>query len=237
MREQVVIGRRFNGPPNSAHGGYACGVVARFVPGTAEVSLRRPPPIEQPMEIRRLNGGSVEASVGDTVIAQGAPTTVEVDVPEPVRPAQAEVAVRSYFGFDKHAFPLCFGCGPARAVGDGLRIFSGPVAGRQLVAAPWTPEPWHLDQEGRVKSELLWAVLDCPSGWAAIYLDPTLSDAGILLARFAVRLIHPVSEGDRCVVTGWPITAEARKLCTGAALLSATGDVRALGRALWIRPA
>src|SRR5207249_1626462 len=53
LPEQVVIARRFSGPPDSAHGGYACAMVARYIDGTAEVSLRSPPPLERPLAVER----------------------------------------------------------------------------------------------------------------------------------------------------------------------------------------
>ena len=40
-------------------------------------------------------------------------------------------------------------CGPDRAEGDGLRVFPGPVAGRGLWAAPWTPDPSVAGADGR----------------------------------------------------------------------------------------
>jgi hypothetical protein len=39
--DALVIPARFNGPPRSANGGIACGAVARFVDGPAEVALAR----------------------------------------------------------------------------------------------------------------------------------------------------------------------------------------------------
>jgi hypothetical protein len=60
MSEQVVIGRRFNGPPSSGHGGYSAWIAAQFIDGAAEVSLRRPPPLETPLDVHRGDDGSVE---------------------------------------------------------------------------------------------------------------------------------------------------------------------------------
>ena len=37
----VIVERRFLGPPNSANGGYACGLIGGFIDGSAEVTLRR----------------------------------------------------------------------------------------------------------------------------------------------------------------------------------------------------
>ena len=76
MSEQVIIDERFCGPPQSGNGGYVCGVLARLIDGPAEVSLRRPPPLGRPLEVQRLGEGSVALRDGDTVIADGSPTTM-----------------------------------------------------------------------------------------------------------------------------------------------------------------
>ncbi len=55
--EMVVIERRFRGPADSGHGGYTCGLLAREIPGAAEVSLRVPPPLE---EFRGRSGNRVD---------------------------------------------------------------------------------------------------------------------------------------------------------------------------------
>ena len=51
VSEEVVIGRRFNGPPDSAHGGYARRDGGSVLGLVAAVSLRMPPPLEQPLSV------------------------------------------------------------------------------------------------------------------------------------------------------------------------------------------
>src|SRR5918996_2619259 len=46
---EVMIPARFNGPPATANGGYTCGLVARLLGVDAEVTLRRPPPLDRPL--------------------------------------------------------------------------------------------------------------------------------------------------------------------------------------------
>ena len=80
-----------------------------------------------------------------------------------------------------------------RPPGDGLRIFPGPVAGLGLWAAPWTPDPSVAGANGKVRPEVVWAALDCPSGIAAAEAAGLgAGDAGwdtaILLGRMTVRL-------------------------------------------------
>jgi hypothetical protein len=42
--------------------------------------------------------------------------------------------------------------------------------------------------------------------------------------------------GERCIIVGWPLGEDGRKLYAGTALLRETGDVLAWARATWIQP-
>ena len=50
------------------------------------------------------------------------------------------------------------------------------------------------------------------------------------------RVVRLPDEGERCVVVGWPIERDGRKLHAGTALYGASGDVLAVSRQLWIEP-
>jgi hypothetical protein len=226
----VTIDPRFNGPPDSGHGGYVAGVVASFLGGPARMRLHRPPPLGRPLDVR-LSGGEVALLDGGASVATGAPADVDLVVPGVVSFAEAELASRGYPGFGEHMFRRCFGCGPARAAGDGLRIFAGPVAGRRLVAAPWVPDASLTDGGRTVRSEFLWAALDCPSGWAAI-IDADGRPS--VLGELAASLADPVSLGERCVVLGWALGGEGRKRFAASAILGDDGAVRAVARSTWI---
>jgi hypothetical protein len=45
MTGSLSVARRFCGPPDTGNGGYVCGLIAGFVEGPAEVTLRLPPPV------------------------------------------------------------------------------------------------------------------------------------------------------------------------------------------------
>ena len=226
MSETLLIPARFNGPPTSANGGYACGLVAGLVGGRAEVTLRRPPPLDVPLAVEREDGGRVRVLDGDAVVAEvervGA---FSLDVPEPVSVVEAAEASRGYAGFRAHAYETCFVCGPARD--DGLGVYPGPVAGREVVAAPWTPPG-----SGPVDRLLVWAALDCPSGWAV----DEFSREGVLLGRLAAEIVAPVEGGEPHVVLGWPVGVDGRKRFAGSAVFSADGSVRAFARSTRLVP-
>ena len=227
---ELTIDPRFNGPPDSGHGGYVCGVVAGLLSGPARVRLHRPPPLGRGLAVRR-DGDGVSLLDVDAVVATATPTAVDIALPSPVGFRDAEAASRAYPGFRDHVFPGCFACGPARAVGDGLRIFPGPVAGRGLVAAPWIPERGLADSQGTVRPEFVWSALDCPSGWAPI---AAAGGTPMLLGELAAHLLRPVRVGERCVVIAWSLGGTGRKHRADAALLGEDGAPRAVASATWI---
>ena len=47
----MIIPARFNGPPGSANGGYACGLVSEALGGGFEVTLLLPPPLETELDL------------------------------------------------------------------------------------------------------------------------------------------------------------------------------------------
>lgn len=229
----LTIDRRFCGPPDSGNGGYVCGVLAQSVDGDAEITLRMPPPLHRPLEVVTENG-TVRLRDGEAVVAEAALAAWELDVPEPPTLAEAEAAAQGYTGFDRHAFPTCFVCGPRRRAGDGLRIFTGPLDGTPLVAAPWAPDA-SLSEDGvLVRPEFIWAALDCPGGFA---VTPDLQERPVLLGRLAARIHAPVRIDQTYVAVGWPIARDGRKLFAGTALFTADGACCARARATWIEVA
>ena len=223
-RATITIPARFNGPPESANGGYACGLVAALLGGDAEVTLRSPPPLDVPLAVVR-GRERVEVRDADRIVAEAEQLpSLEVDVPAPVSVAEAEGARERYAGFRHHAYSTCFVCGPDRS--DGLGVFPGPVAGRDAVAAPWLPP------DGQVGDEVVWAALDCPSGWAV----DEFSREGVLLGRLAARIVAPAAGGGPHVAVGWPRGADGRKRFAGSAVFTADGRLCAYARSTWLVP-
>jgi hypothetical protein len=193
----------------------------------AEVRLRRPVPPARRLHVRNVARHLVELGDRDGVLAEGRPAELELDVPPPVSLADAAAASDRFPGHDHHLFPRCFVCGPARAAGDGLRVFPGPVAGRRLVAAPWVPD---ADPSGEVPAELVWAVLDCPQLWSLMVHVPASTPDMVVTSRMAGRTVRPVVAGEPHVVIGWPIGRDGRKWIAGAAIFGPEGDLRVMGR-------
>jgi hypothetical protein len=217
---EIVIARRFRGPVGSANGGYACGRLAAFVDGPAEVTLRLPPPLERPLRVER-EGERVLLWDGDALLAEARPAEVDVEPPEPP-PFEEARAAQLPSGDPESPFPECFVCGRER--GDGLRIFPGAWNGG--VAATWTPAA------ELCAPELVWSALDCPGAYAA----GAVGRGEPVLGRLAARVESLPRPGERCVVIGWPLGEDGRKLFPGTALFGEDGRVLGVARATWILP-
>jgi hypothetical protein len=236
----LTIPSRFNGPAGVGNGGYVCGRIAAYVDGPAAVTLRRPPPLDTPMKVERDDDGSVRVRHGRTLIGEAAPSPVgPPEIAVTVSPAEADTAAGNARYFRDPVFPDCFVCGMNRQPGDGLRIFPGPVTGRGLWAAPWKPDPSVAGPDGRVRPEVVWAALDCPSGIAAAEAAGLSGEPGwdtaILLGRMtATTLAARPRVGDRCRVIAWPERRDGRKLTAGSALIGPDGEVLAVAGAVWL---
>jgi hypothetical protein len=233
MPRSVSIPSRFNGPIQSGNGGYCSGVVANLLKGAAEVSLRRPVPLERPLDVVPEDDGSVRVFDGEALVAEarGAPE-FELEVPAAVSLHEARVASERYRGLKDGPFSRCFVCGRARE--DALEVFAGAVEGRELVASPWTPPAWTADAAGSVLPEVVWAVLDCPTYFAS-YMDGELPLS--VLARLTARIDAPIAAGVEHVVIAWALQVDGRKRHAGSAVLSPDGEALAVARALLIEPA
>jgi hypothetical protein len=242
MTASLVIAPRFCGPPGSANGGYASGLIAAYLDGQAEITLRRPPPLATPMAVERDGEGSVRVLDGDVLIAEGArsPGGLVVELPGPVTVQDAFAAglgsrLRARPG--EHPFPGCFVCGPDRPPPDGLGIMPGPVTGLCLSADAWHPDEALARPDGELPPEFVWAALDCAGAIGAIGAlgDAAAEGPPYVLGRFAARHLGPVRAGEPHVVAGWRLAAEGRKLLAGSALFTATGQAVGVARATWIR--
>jgi hypothetical protein len=230
--QTLSIPGRFNGPRTSGHGGYCSGVIASFVEGPAEVTLRSPVPLDTPLDVIREDEGTVRVLDGETLVAEAhAAPELELEVPAPVSVDEARLATTRYRGKPDELFGRCFVCGRGRE--DALGVFAGAVDGRELVASPWTPPDWTADESGQVLPEFIWAVLDCPT-YFAVYTGAELPMS--FLGRLAARIEAPVTAGEEHVVIAWPIEIDGRKAHAGAAVVSSEGVPLAIARALMIEP-
>jgi len=251
---ELLVPRRFCGPPSSGNGGWTAGALAALIPHdcpedrsrswpTIRVALRQPPPLDSPMTVSEDDGSTV-ATFGGAVVARA---TVVEDRPmtvEPVSPAEARAASATYPGHTSHPFPTCFACGTDRGEGDGLRIFPGRVAdqdgpdqqSRVRVAATWSPHPSvgedfhaYADELPRASLATTWAALDCIGGWAGDLTERLMVLAGMTARVDALPVI-----GEQHVVVGLALGQEGRKTFTASTLYDADGRVVACAEHVWV---
>lgn len=228
IHNQLIISGHFCGPTESGNGGYSAGLIATNVPFNAEVTLRKPPPLDHPMRLE-VDGASARMLDGETLIAEARSIAAfEMEVPPVVAFDQAEKAVDSFMGVEHSPFPNCFVCGHLRTQGDGLKIHPGAV-GKQTVAAPWVPYAELADKNGFVKTEYVWAALDCPGAWA--FLD---HEKVAVLGRLAVQQKKVIRVEQPHVVMGWVIGQEGRKVWAGTAIYDEQKEICAFAKATWI---
>ena len=228
--ETLTIPGRFNGPRDSGNGGYSCGLFASLIDGPAEVSLRAPVPVDTELRGVPRDDGGADILDGDMLVATVEPAAeLDLEVPETVNLDEAREGSKLYRGVEDGPFSHCFVCGLARK--DAFGVFAGEVEGKRVVASPWTPPAETAGGDGTVADEFAWAVLDCPTYFAAYYGEDLEMS---VLARQQVRIDGPVRAGEEHVVIAWPISTDGRKRLTGCALLSAEGETLARGQVLMV---
>jgi hypothetical protein len=205
-------------------------VVAGELGWNAEVTLKAPPPLDTPMEVRPGTDGTVAVFDGETEVAQGRAVELELDVPGPVTLEQADAAKAACPWLDAHPFPTCFACGPDRDPGDGLRQFTSPVDGLDgIYATSWEADPTLADAEGNVAPVAMWAALDCPTS-VVITGDPRPH----VLGRLAARLFEPAPAAEPLISVAWPVETGERKSVGGSAIYTADGRLCAYSRGTWV---
>jgi hypothetical protein len=220
----IVIASRYNGPPTTGNGGYCAGrfAAAADLPGAAEVTLRRPPPLETPLSLSTEDGVALVREPGGALVAEVRPASSTGDgSAAPVGWDEAVAVSAGYPGFRDHPFPTCFVCGPERAEGDGLRLFPGRLADGR------TATPFVVPDDAGV--ELVWASLDCPGGWTVL-----LEGRPYVLGRMAARIDAVPAAGEHCVVMGTLTGEDGRKAFTHTTLYGQAGQALATATATWI---
>jgi hypothetical protein len=217
----ITIATRYEGPPETANGGYVAGLLAASIGPSARVRLEAAVPLATPL-LLTARDGEAWLSVGKQRVA-----VAHAD-PGPAAPvdgvpfAEAERAVAADAA--DHPFPGCFVCGPASV--DGLHLYPGLVDTGPTVATTWRPDPgWAgLDAEW-----LMWAALDCPAGIAA--MEPGVS---AVLGTMTGRIARPVVTGETLVVVGRRLAVEGRKLFAASALFAVDGEAVGWSESVWI---
>jgi hypothetical protein len=226
----IVIDRRFNGPPASGNGGYVAGLLATHVAhdGAVEVTLRAPIPVDTPMTLAPDGAGYVLRH-GEALICEVRPSDLALQAPAPPDGAEIDRLADAGGSDADSEFHDCLVCGRGRAIGDGLRVFGQRQGARSL--ARYMPHRAHAAADGRIAPAFLWGTLDCP-GAVAVLEDNDPRTA--LTGRMKGQVFHRPLPGEPCVVVGWKLRSEGRKLFAGTALYTRSGTLCAFAETTWI---
>lgn len=234
--KQVIIERRFAGPPNSGNGGYVSGVLAGALAGSATVVLRAVVPLDAPLSLEVADGRATLTDADGKLIGEATPADAAGLPQPPASPslADAEAAGARNPAFERNFHPICFTCSTARAEGDGLRVFAGQLDGAPegVIAGVWTPHAAFADADGLIPGEVVWAAVDCPGSFAWWVREQR--HAG-LLGTMSAEVLRRPRAGEPHIVMAWPIEGgSGRKRYAGVALFTAEGECLARGRQVWI---
>ncbi len=226
------VASRFCGPPESGNGGYTVGMIGKRLGQEVEVTLKRPVPVDETMQVVADPAGVAALLHGDAEIASARVVELDLDVPEAVTFSRAAVARANYPGYQNHPFPNCYVCGTHRCSGDGMCLFTGEV-GEGVVASSWVPTAEFVNEEGIVAPEFICAALDCPGAWALITRYGI--EGPFVLGRMTYRLEKPIHAGEQYVVMGWTRGREGRKSFCGTAIYDTEGEACAVASATWFQ--
>lgn len=238
---ELIVERRFCGPPRSANGGWASGSLA--VAGglldpfarpedwpAVQVDLVQPPPLASTMQVTRERDDSGEdvtrARFGGALIATARAWAGPLREVEPVDARAAAAASARFPGHERHLFPGCFVCGTARSAGEGMRIFPGPLPDDERFAAVWMPSAADV---GADPVASVWAALDCPGGWVS-----GLETRTMVLGRMRARLEALPIAGDEHVVVAQRMGHEGRRFHAATTLFDPDGRVVATSEQTWV---
>ncbi|MFC7813260.1 hypothetical protein ACFUTR_01155 [Streptomyces sp. NPDC057367] len=221
------VARTHNGPPGSANGGYACGMVARaaadVVGPAAVVQLHAALPLDTELTVHAHRGRALVRHGDELVATVSAAKHGQRAVAPFVSVAAARRASASFAGAVAHPFPECLVCGTARTDSAALHLTPGGVDGLPgVVACIWTPDDPDPDT--------VWAALDCPGGWT---LDQTGSPHVLGRMSAHVRAVPP--SGKPTIVVARRIATVGRTARVVSALFGPDGTEFGRAEATWVR--
>ena len=220
MTEFVSIPWRFRGPASSGQGGYSAGVAASFIEGPAHVRLRRPPPLDRQLSVERTPDG-VAILDGEDVVLAASSSALEAMPPTDHAQLSAVFARGPQPAPDWHMASTCFVCGTQETLG----MHPTPMDDFPVWATVWTPERDGI--RGVLASEVVWALLDCPAGWATTDSERPKRSFFPALADMTAEIVRPIPMGQPLAILGWMTSDGKRRIECESMILNETGAVLA----------
>lgn len=229
--DSVTIPRHANGPIGSGHGGVSAGVFASAAGlSSAKVRFHASIPLATPLGIVPDPRGAT-ITCNEETIATVQPLSASLRVGQFGRLRAGDVASAEHRFLDhhegEHIAPTCFACGNQRTDSNGLNLRPGTVQDTGLSATTWRPQSL-----GDVPDWMIWAALDCPSGFPVLAkLD---RDLAAVTGELSVEILHRVPGNGDYQLIGRRTGRDGRKFATEAALIDGFGRALAVATATWI---
>ncbi|MFK8025261.1 MAG: PaaI family thioesterase [Ilumatobacter sp.] len=228
------IDSHYNGPPGMGHGGVSAGRFAALVePDAARVRFRRPIPLDVALTTT-YEDGIANIHAGEELVA----TARALDGPLEIGPfpsmCERDLHLAEQRWLEptggRHMAPACFACGHLRDLG-GLGLRPGPIPGPDGTTTGVIGCRWRPEGSGRVPAWMIWAALDCPTGFPAF--ASTNPDEAVVTAELSVHVIEPVHAGQTMRILSRRVAKEGRRHHTEACLLGPDGRRYAVASAIW----
>ncbi len=228
---EITIPWTTNGPPGSGHGGACAGMFANGAGRPdARVRLHAPIPLETALTVQVMDDMTTIADEATTIA-----TVHKLDGPLAVgqfgRVSKADVEAAEGRFLDHHdgvhMAPTCFACGNARPDGLGLGLRPAEIPDTGLGVAAWRP-----NLNGAVPNWLVWAALDCPSGFPA--LSSVNADEAVVTGELSVETRCELRGDGDYQILGRRTGRRGRVFTTEAAIVDEAGFSCAVAVATWI---
>ena len=229
----VRIGQRRQGPTDYGQGGWSASRLANFMPGPTTVRLLAHVPLERDLHVVEAGEGLDLMDPADgRLIMAARPWVPDPPKTAPVSIAEARAArARCPFANERHPVPFCFSCGLQP---DSMNTHAGPL-GDGRVATDWRPPAWAVDDDGAVDAGVIWAALDCASGF---YVSADGEKQISFTAQYAVEVLTPLDPSETYAIVAWsgeaPAAWDGRKRRAAAAAFDSRGRMTAYARSFWV---
>lgn len=226
---EIIIAKRFNGPPQSGNGGIGAGRFADFLDGPHTIRISAPIPLDTPLSIVR-DGEKVFLLNGKQIIMAARPAELKLTAPSAPPLNVAREANNHLINFGADGETSCFVCGRNRGVGDGMRVWAGEAEGHHGALEAWILHQAFCDEDDLMRPEYMFGALDCPGG-ASLPEE----NRRVLLGEMTTVIHQRPRKGEELIIHAWHDHSDGRKHFAGTALYSADGTLLAQADTLWIQ--
>lgn len=230
---KVRISEFYQGPTGRGQGGWTASRLAAHMEGPATIRLAAPTPLNRDLHVVPAAEGLnlIDPETG-ALVMEARPWAPDPPMAAPVSiEAAAAARGKSSIVLDRHPAPRCFSCG----LDDHSMGVHAGLLGDGRVASDWRAPEWAIDGAGVVDPGVLWASLDCTSGF---YVSGDGDVPLAFTAQYAVAVLKPIDpDGDYALVAGpggAPTGWEGRKRRAVAVAYDRAGDMAAFARSFWV---